>query len=92
MKQIPLSIKAQLDATHWVEFADQEDMFVFIACTGGFTSLADPYEEVTGKKLDTKQFYFYKAKQQRFREIITTKLLTDGKTLLLDYMKGKATQ
>lgn len=90
MEQIPLKIKAQLDATHWVEFDQQEDLFIFIACTGGFTHLAEPYEEMTGKKLDTKQFYFYKAKQQRFREIITTKLLTDGKTLLLDFIKGKA--
>lgn len=87
MEQQYLSIKAKLDADHFVEFADQEDFFIFLANTGGYAHLAPAYEKVTGQKLTTKDFMFYRAKQQRFGEIMNTQKLTDGTPLFEFIMK-----
>lgn len=89
MEQEYLSIVAKLDADHSVEFADQDDLFIFLANTGGYEHLAPAYENVRGEKLTTSIFSSYQAKKNRFLEIVTTMKLTDGETVLLDFIAKK---
>lgn len=79
----------KLNDTHEVNFSTTDDLFVFIAATGSYERLAEVYEERGYGRLDTATYRFYKAKHQRYIEIITTTKLTDGKTFLLDFVKGK---
>lgn len=88
MTEQPTKVKAWIDKERYIEFTDVEDLLVFTACTGGYVHFSSAYRQVKGGKATTKEFKFYRAKQQRFGEILSTARLNDG-TSLFDAIKQK---
>lgn len=82
--QVPLDTKGE----RTIDFASKEDYFVYLALTGNYTTLAEAYQQLTGSKLNGKQYRYYRAKNQDARRVLTETKLTDG-TPLLDAIKGK---
>lgn len=71
-----------------IDFASREDYFLYLSLTGNYTTLADAYQQLTGRKLDGKTYRYYRAKNQDSRRVMADTKLTDG-TPLLDAIKGK---
>lgn len=89
MEKQALGILHKLNDDFSVYFKSNEDLLIFVAQFGTYERLADIYKELGLGRLTTTLYRFYKAKNQRYIEIITTTKLTDGKTFLLDFVKGK---
>jgi hypothetical protein len=83
-----LLVPLDIEGLRSIDFASQEDYFIYLALTGNYSTLADAYEQLKGKKMGTKLYRHYRAQNQRAMDIMLNTKLTDG-TRLLDAIKGK---
>lgn len=88
VKQGRLEVPLDTEGQRVIDFASKDDYFLFLALTGNYTTLADEYQRLMGGKLDTKQYRYYRARNQDAVRVMSETKLTDG-TPLLDAIKGK---